>query len=113
MLVKSIRKSRGRLGVAAAEFAVILPVFAILLVGMLEMGRIIMFKQMMTDAARKSCRTGIQRDKGNSDITTDAKDITETDNKVPTGKTNVTITVTSPTGTTLSDALGAPAGSKV
>lgn len=114
MRVLAMKKSTARrLGIAAVEFAIVLPVFTIFIIGMLEIGRMIMVREMLNDAARKGARTGIQRDKGNSDITADAVDVMEHDNKIPTGKTNVVITVKDPSGTTLTDSLNAVSGSTV
>lgn len=97
---------------AAVEFAVVMPIFALLIMASLELGRIVMIREMLSNAARKGCRTGIQRDKGNTNITTDAKDVM-TDNTITASDVTVTVTVTSPTGATLTDALGAPSGSTI
>jgi hypothetical protein len=75
-------------------------------------------KVTLSDAARKGCRTGIQRDKANADIVTDCTNIM-TDNGFdsskfsPGSKGNIIITVTDPNGNSLSDCLDAPSGSKV
>jgi Flp pilus assembly protein TadG len=103
---------RRRVGIAAVEFAMVAPLLALIIVGMFELSRGMQVKDMLSDAARKGCRTGIQRDKGNADITTDVTDIM-VDNHVPQSAITVTITVTDPDGNTLSDSLGAPEGSKV
>lgn len=101
-----------RSGVVAVEFAVIAPFLAVLFLGMTELSRGMMVLKMLSDSARTGCRTGIQRDKGNTDITADAQNILG-DNGVSATSVTVTVVVTDPNGNTLSDSLLAPAGSKV
>lgn len=116
-----------RRSIAAVELACVAPVLATILVGILELGRGVMVKETLNNAARKACRTGIQRDKSSTDIYNDAVNIM-TDNGFDNTKFNpvapggtsgsdnigyVTITVTDPDGNTLSDALNAPEGSVV
>ena len=78
--------------VAAVEFAVVAPFLFLLATGAFEVGRGIMVRQMLTDAARKACRTGAFPGKANSDITSDVNDIL-TDNSVPTSAATITILV--------------------
>ena len=40
------------------EMALVLPLFTMLLVGMVEFGRVLMVKQVITNAAREGARTG-------------------------------------------------------
>jgi Flp pilus assembly protein TadG len=107
-----------RSAAAIVEFAVIAPFLAMILLGMFELGRAMMVKTILSDAARKGCRTGIQRDKGNADIITDVTDVMN-DNGFgatlfhPNTIGAVTITVTDPSGTALADSLDAPSGSVV
>jgi Flp pilus assembly protein TadG len=54
--------------VAAVEFAVVAPVFFLLVLGMIELGRGIMVRHMLTNAARVGCRVGVLEGKGNSDV---------------------------------------------
>jgi hypothetical protein len=54
------RESRKRRGVAAVEFAVILPLLLLLLVGIWELGRIIHVQQTVNNAARDGARLGAQ-----------------------------------------------------
>jgi Flp pilus assembly protein TadG len=98
--------------------AIIVPVLGIIMLGMFELSRAVMVKQMLTGAARKGCRTGIIYQYGNTDITKDVTNIM-TDNGLDSTKFNpptigaITITVTDPSGKTLADALDAPPGSMV
>ncbi len=108
-----------RSGAAAVEFALLAPILVTVLLGMIELSRATLVKVMLSDAARKGCRTGIQRDKGNSDITADCTNIMQ-DNGFDTTKFNpannlgaINITVTDPFGNPLTDSLDAPSGSIV
>lgn len=112
-------KRRRRLGSAIAEFAIVCPILVTVLLGMIELCRGTMVKVILSDAARKGCRTGIQRDKGNNDIVTDCTNIM-TDNNFdgskfnPSGGVgNISIVVTDPNGNVLAESLDAPSGSKV
>jgi Flp pilus assembly protein TadG len=51
------RKSRLRRGTAAIEFALVAPVFFLLVFGLIELGRMVMVQQALTNAAREGCRT--------------------------------------------------------
>ncbi|HVC92601.1 MAG TPA: TadE/TadG family type IV pilus assembly protein [Pirellulales bacterium] len=50
------RKSDSRRGAALVEFAVVVPVFLVFIVGMIEMGRAIMVQQLITNASREGAR---------------------------------------------------------
>jgi len=54
---RSCRKKR--LGVAAVEFAVVAPLFFLLLLGMIEIGRMVMVQQIITNASREGARIGV------------------------------------------------------
>lgn len=107
-----------RMAVAAVEMAFIAPVLVLIALGMFELSRGVMVKQILTGAARKGCRTGIIHQYGNSDIINDVTDVMR-DNGFDSTKFNpptigaVNITVTDPNGKTLSDALDATPGSTV
>jgi Flp pilus assembly protein TadG len=109
---------RSRRGVAAVEMAFIAPILGLLMMGMFELSRGVMVKQMLTGAARKGCRTGIIHQYGNSDIINDVTNLMQ-DNGFgstlfnPPTIGSITITVTDPSGNILSDALDATPGSKV
>jgi len=119
---KQIRGSVGgtkRLGSAVAEFAILSPFLAMVILGMFELGRAMMVKNQLSDAARKACRTGIKRDKGNTDINSEVTNIMNVDDGYTTAQFNpptvgaINITVTGPNGITLADSLDAPSGSVV
>ena len=48
-----------RSGTTVVEFAFIAPVFILMLFGLLEFGRAVMLKQIVTDVASEGCRTAV------------------------------------------------------
>ena len=54
---RSYRKKRR--GAAAVEFAVVAPVFLLLVFGMIEYGRMVMVQQVITNASREGARVGV------------------------------------------------------
>jgi Flp pilus assembly protein TadG len=48
-----------RVGAAVAEFAVVVPVFFVLIFGMIEYGRMVMVVQILTNAAREGARVAV------------------------------------------------------
>lgn len=55
-LCRSFRKQRGA---AAVEFAIVAPIFILLLFGMIEYGRMVMVQQMLTNATREGARRAV------------------------------------------------------
>lgn len=74
MMTRDHKAAGKRWGAAAVEMAVLMPLLGMLMVGMLELGRGVMVKWALTDAARKGCRTAIlpgqTHDETQSEITT-------------------------------------------
>lgn len=109
---------RKRLAVAAVEMAFLAPILGLIALGMFELSRGVMVRQILTGAARKGCRTGIIHQYGNSNIINDATNVMQ-DNGFDTTKFNpptlgaINITVTDPNGNVLTDSLDAPPGSTV
>jgi Flp pilus assembly protein TadG len=59
-LEKTCRRCRrNRQGAAAVEFAIVAPLFFLLVFGMLEFGRAIMVQQVLTNAAREGARIAV------------------------------------------------------
>lgn len=52
-------RRKGEKGAAAVEFALVLPLLVMLLVGMLEFGLVLWRQEMMTNATREAARAGI------------------------------------------------------
>jgi Flp pilus assembly protein TadG len=71
---------------------VLAPFLAMLMLGTFELTRGIMVKQLLNDAARKACRTGIQPQKANTDVIAEVNNILS-DNGVPAADATITIQV--------------------
>lgn len=64
MAIETVTKRRAKLGTrrrgaAMLEFAIVLPLFLLLLLGIIEMGRVIMLHQVATNAAREGARRAV------------------------------------------------------
>ena len=53
------RCRRNRRGAAAVEFAIVAPVFFLMVFGMIEFGRALMVQQVLTNASREGARVGV------------------------------------------------------
>ena len=67
----SFRKQRGA---AAVEFAVVAPIFVLLLFGMIEYGRMVMVQQMLTNATREGARRAVLDGTTTTSVKTTVKD---------------------------------------
>ncbi len=56
---KIIKRLRCQKGVAAVEFAIILPVLMIIIFGIIEFGLLLYGKQVITNASREGARAGV------------------------------------------------------
>src|SRR5581483_6216166 len=88
----SPRATARRRGTAVVEFAVIAPVLVFLTVGIVEMTRGFQVREILSDAARRGCRSGIQPGSSNSAVTTDINDVL-TKNSITSTDATITITV--------------------
>jgi Flp pilus assembly protein TadG len=79
-----------RMAAVAVEVAVLSPFIVSLVLGMCEMGRAVMVKEILTNAARKSCRTGVSPTMGYSDIVAEVNNILS-DNGISSSKATITI----------------------
>lgn len=59
MLSRVRRRTSTEEGNAAVELALVLPLFLILVMGIIEFGRILYYQQVMTNAARGSTRASV------------------------------------------------------
>jgi Flp pilus assembly protein TadG len=95
------------------ELAIVSPFLAIVMVGMFELTRVMMVKQILDEAARKGCRSGIVPGQGStfptpatstgSSITADVVEVLgDTYNGLDPTKCTITVTVGSSTPTTYS-----------
>ncbi len=62
-------RGKRRRGAAVVEFAVVAPVFFILVFGMIEYGRAVMVEQILTNAAREGARVAILTTATNTNVT--------------------------------------------
>lgn len=57
-----------RCGATLVEFAVIAPVFFMMVLGIIEIGRACMVSELLTEAARRACRQGVIENTSSSSI---------------------------------------------
>lgn len=67
--VQSSRKKTRR-GAAVVEFAVVAPLFFLLVFGMIEFGRMVMVQQILTNASREGARQAVLDGVSDSDVQT-------------------------------------------
>ena len=63
------RQSRSRSGASAVEFAVVAPVFFLVVLGIIEFGRMVMVQQVITNAAREGARIAVLDDSTTAKVT--------------------------------------------
>lgn len=88
------RWHQGRRGAVTVEMALVLPIFTMLVFGIIEFGRGFMIMQLVTNAAREGCRRAIIDGSTNSDVTNYIKTFMQSSANVAPSNTAVTITVT-------------------
>ena len=69
-LRRRTRNRLPRLGAAVVEFAVVAPLFILLTMGMIEMGRVVMVKQILINASREGARLAALPGTTSSDVST-------------------------------------------
>lgn len=115
---KTKRRSARRLGVSAVELALIAPLLAVIIVGMLQMSKVMQIQVLLNNAARKGCEVAVQQGKSNADV---IAEITGLMSSQGIGSTkfnppslgSVTTICTDPSGASVADALNAPSGSTI
>ncbi len=90
-LYRSFRKHRR--GAAAVEFAVVAPIFLLLVFGMIEYGRMVMVQQVITNASREGARRAVLDGTTNADVVTVVNDYLTAGSIAG---ANVTVTPTNP-----------------
>jgi Flp pilus assembly protein TadG len=65
---------RNRRAAAAVEFAIVAPVFFLLVLGMIEYGRMVMVQQVITNASREGARRAVLDGATTSEVTTVVND---------------------------------------
>ena len=87
MLNRATRK-----GMAVVELAIIVPVLVFLTIGMIEVARGLMVKEVLSNAARKGCRTAILPSGSTSSVTADVNQVLS-DNTINPNYATVTVMV--------------------
>ncbi|MCX7425038.1 MAG: pilus assembly protein [Planctomycetia bacterium] len=64
-----------RRGVAAVEFAIVAPVFILMMLGMIELGRAVMVQQIITNASREGARVAVLPGSTGGEVTTRVQNI--------------------------------------
>lgn len=83
-----------RRGAATVETALVLPVFFMVMLGIVEVGRAFMVSQLLTNAAREGARVAIMTNSTNTDVSNTVTDILQRTVGVAPANVNVTIIVT-------------------
>lgn len=93
-------RSRGddRRGAATVETALVLPVFFMVMLGIVEIGRYFMVAQLLANAVREGARTAIMSGSTNADVESTVKTIAQSTIGVAPADVQVAITVTEYTG---------------
>lgn len=87
-----------RRGAATVETALVLPVFFMVMLGIVEIGRFFMVSQLMTNAAREGARIAIMTGSTNNDVTATVKQVAQATVGVDPAVVQVTIQVTEYSG---------------
>ncbi len=93
-----------RTGAAAVETALVLPLFFLIVFGVIEFGRAFMVAQLLTNAAREGARTAITAGSTNTAVIDKVKSLVHDYIGVAPGKVNVTISVNDATSSQLAAA---------
>jgi Flp pilus assembly protein TadG len=69
-----IRPANDRRGASAVEFAIVAPVFFLVVLGIIEFGRMVMVQQVITNAAREGARIAVLDSATTARVTTRVND---------------------------------------
>lgn len=100
MMIRRVKNQSGsnRRGAAIVETAVVLPIFFMIVLGIVEFGRAMMVAQLLTNGAREGARLAALPDATNTSVETAVLDFVESSVGVPRAKVAVMITVTAAAG---------------
>ena len=87
---------RDRRGAAAVEFAIVAPVFFLMILGMIEIGRGVMVQQVITNASREGARLAVLPGSTSSEVTARVNGVLEA-----AGISGATVQITDDAGNTL------------
>jgi Flp pilus assembly protein TadG len=91
-------KRNDRRGAAMVETAVVLPIFFMIVLGIIEFGRAMMVAQLLTNGAREGARLAVLSDATNASVETAVLDFVESAVGVPRAKVTVAIAITPAAG---------------
>lgn len=92
------RQSSDRDGTALVETALVLPIFFMIVLGIIEFGRAMMVAQLLNNGAREGTRVAIMPGSTNTDVQNAVSNFVSGAVGVAPGKLNITITVTPASG---------------
>ncbi len=93
---------RNRRAAAAVEFALVAPLFFLLILGMIEYGRMVMVQQVITNASREGARQGVLDGATTAQITTLVNDYL-TAGQISSASATVTVAPNPPTDAEFGD----------
>lgn len=91
-------KHRARRGAAMVEMALVMPLFFMVVLGIMEFGRAMMVSNLVTNAAREGARMAVIDGSSNSDVTNSIKTFLNQSTGVSAADVTTTITVTAAAG---------------
>lgn len=94
ILRRSRERTSPRSGAAMVETALVLPIFFMVVLGIVEFGRAMMVAQLLNNGAREGCRIAIMTGSTNAAVETAVLDFVEDAVGVDRNQVTVTITVT-------------------
>lgn len=95
-MTKTQKTSCPRRGAVMVEMALVLPLFVMLVLGIIEFGRAMMIANLVTNAAREGARMAVLDGSSNSEVTNTIQTFLKSavSNSLTAGDMSVTITVT-------------------
>jgi len=95
---RTANPARDRKGAALVEMALVLPIFCMVVFGIVEFGRAFMVGQLVTNAAREAVRQAVTGDYTNAQVTADIKSFLFASAKINGSDVTITYTVTPAAG---------------
>lgn len=92
------KNRHNRKGAALVEMALVLPLFAMIVLGIVEFGRALMVGQLLTTAARDGTRLAVVDGSSNAEVIQAVKDFVQSTVGIDPNAIGVTVTVTPATG---------------
>ena len=98
MRIHRTKSGPRRPGAALVEAALVLPIFFMVVLGIVEFGRAFMFCQLLQNAAREGCRKGVTGSYTRAQVIADIKTDMQNGGVKDTKVLNISVTVTPDTG---------------